>query len=111
MPCRPGPTPVRIEVWFVSVTLGNSATAPPRRAQPCSRSRPTAGTRQEKRCPGLDDVETAVLAAVATVLREVVARRVHDGKVRRATTVREQREKPLGGMGGGGAGVRGRLIR
>ena len=44
MPCRPGPTPVRTLAWFVSVTLGNSATAPPAKAQPCSSSRPTAGS-------------------------------------------------------------------
>ena len=34
MPWRPGPSPVRAQVWFTSVTLGNSATAPPVRAQP-----------------------------------------------------------------------------
>ncbi len=44
MPCRPGPTPVSAQVWFTSVTLGNSAIAPPRSAQPRSSSRATFGS-------------------------------------------------------------------
>jgi hypothetical protein len=49
MPCRPGPTPVSAQVWFTSVTLGNSAIAPPRRAQPRASRRATFGS-----CAGLD---------------------------------------------------------
>src|SRR3954449_4981414 len=43
MPCRPGPTPVSADVWLTSVTLGNSAIAPPRNAHPVVSNRATLG--------------------------------------------------------------------
>src|SRR3954454_2277924 len=44
MPWRPGPTPVNADVWLTNVTDGNSATDPPRSAQPRLSSRVTFGS-------------------------------------------------------------------
>ena len=59
------------------------------------------GPTEDQRSPGLDDVQRAVLAHVPALVREPVARGVHDGEVRAAGRVGEQRQDPLGGVGVG----------
>ena len=57
---------------------------------------PLAGQQQWR--PGLDHIERAVLAHMAALLREEVARRVHHRDVRAAGRVGEQRENPRRGI-------------